>query len=314
MLIPFISRMSLAEQRLWIDAIQQHFIDNTVTVCAFEQLTPKQQQQCRLAIVANPDPQQLTALPNLIWVHSVWAGVERLLSELPRTTFSIVRLIDPELTRTMTEAVLAWTLYLHRDMPAYLYQQSQQLWQQRPYVSATERTVGILGLGELGLASALCLKQHGFQVKGWSRTLKQIPELSTYHGEQGLTQLLLQTDIVVNLLPLTPETQNLLNQYRFASFKPHAALINFGRGGIIDDQALLQTLDTGQLSHAVLDVFDQEPLPADHSFWTHKSITVLPHISAPTSPVSASKIVAANINTYLQSGQLPPPVDRRRGY
>ncbi|MBU3068808.1 glyoxylate/hydroxypyruvate reductase A [Aestuariicella sp. G3-2] len=312
MIIPFISRLSDHEQQQWIDTIDP-LLENA-SVCRLDQLTPKQQQQCQLAIVANPDPQQLAALTNLIWVHSVWAGVERMLAELPDTSFRIVRLIDPVLTQTMVEAVLAWTLYLHRDMPAYRHQQNQRLWQQRPYTPATERCIGILGLGQLGLASAQSLQQLGFPVSGWSRTPRDNSGLPGFHGQDGLLELLAQSDIVVNLLPLTPETRHLMDQQRLSACKRGAALINFGRGGTVDDEALLQALDSGQLCHAVLDVFDQEPLPRDHPFWTHPHITLLPHISAPTTVASASRIVADNINRYQQTGELPPTVDRQKGY
>ncbi|GAB3093769.1 glyoxylate/hydroxypyruvate reductase A [Aestuariicella hydrocarbonica] len=312
MIIPFVSRIPPHEQQVWINALAPQLED--ATVCPIEQLTPEQQQECRLAIVANPDPHQLAALPNLVWVHSVWAGVERMLAELPQATFHIVRLIDPVLTQTMVEAVLAWTLYLHRDMPAYRLQQTQKHWHQRPYRSASEKQIGLLGLGQLGLASARCLQQQGFAVAGWSRSMKTVPDLISFHGEEGLQQLLSQSDIIINLLPLTPATEQLLNRERFAACNPGAALINFGRGGTINDAALLHALDSDQLSHAVLDVFDAEPLAADHPFWTHPQITVLPHISAPTTPSSASHIVATNINHYVQTGELPPIVDRTKGY
>lgn len=312
MIIPFISRLPDQEQQQWIEAIDP-LLENA-NVCSVDQLTQKQQQECQLAIVANPDPQQLATLPNLVWVHSVWAGVERMLAELPDTSFRIVRLIDPILTQTMVEAVLAWTLYLHRDMPAYREQQDRQLWQQLPYTPAEQRRIGILGLGELGLASAQSLQQLGFPVSGWSRTPKDISGMTSFYGHDGLLELLSQSDIVLNLLPLTPETQSLMDQQRLTACKLGAALINFGRGGTVDDAALLQALDSGQLSHAVLDVFDQEPLASDHPFWTHPHITVLPHISAPTTAASASRIVADNINRYQRSGELPPTVDRQKGY
>lgn len=312
----------MSEQLHWQQTIQQAF-DQTDIKCViklFDQLSSKEKSQCDVAIVANPDVDELAQLENLIWVHSVWAGVDGMLAALAnkeksaKADYEIVRLIDPSLADTMSEAVLAWSLYLHREMPRYQQLQQQKIWQQQAYKTAQERTVGILGLGRLGQRSAERLLSNGFNVIGWSRRQKTISGVQTFAGEEGLTSLLEQSDIVVNLLPLTPETEGLLNKKRFDFFKAQAALINFGRGGTQVDADLLAALDQGLLSHAVLDVFSQEPLPEEHSYWSHEKVTVLPHISAPTSAFSASQIVVENIKQYLLTGVLPQTVDRKKGY
>ncbi|WP_369922464.1 2-hydroxyacid dehydrogenase [Marinomonas polaris] len=311
-MIPFVSRADLAEQKNWIKHLSSA-MPNEVIV-PFADLTAEQKQLCEIAIVANPDPKDLLSLPLLKWVHSVWAGVERMINELSSPSFSIVRLVDSNLAETMSEAVLAWTLFLHRDMPRYAKQQTLQSWVQQPMVRAQDRRIGVLGLGELGRVSAQRLVANGFSVAGWSRNPKQVEGVECFHGEEGLIPLLNQSDILVCLLPLTMETKGLLNHQNLSCLPVGASMINFARGPIIDDEALLAKLDQGDLSHAVLDVFMQEPLPINHSFWLHDSITVLPHISAPTHPVSASEIVATNIKQYRLTGNIPPAVDLLRGY
>lgn len=311
-MIPFVSRIDPLEQDAWIKTLSVAMPDEVIL--PFADLTAAQRQLCDVAIVANPDPQDLLALPALKWVHSMWAGVERMMNELSSPSFSIVRLIDPDLAKTMSEAVLAWTLFLHRDMPAYAKQQAKQLWLQQPMVRAQDRRIGVLGLGELGKVSAQRLAQNGFSVSGWSRNAKQIDGITCFHGDDGLTALLGQSDILVCLLPLTMETKGLLNQQTLSRLPEGAKLINFARGPIIDDDALLVMLDENHIYHAVLDVFMQEPLPVNHPYWQNASVTVLPHISAPTHPVSASDIVASNIKNFRLTGDIPPAVDPVRGY
>src|SRR5215210_7573080 len=156
-------------------------------------------------------------------------------------------MVDPEMARTMSEAVLAWTLYLQRDMPAYARQQREKAWRQLPYRKPSDMTVGLLGLGALGIASARRLTETGFRVVGWSRSPKKFPDVESFSGEDGLAALLSISDVVVCLIPLTSETRGLLNARRFAAVKPGAALINFARGPIVVAPDLLTALDPGRL-------------------------------------------------------------------
>ena len=266
------------------------------------------------AIVANPDPADIAALPGLKWIHSLWAGVERLVLELGDKAPPIVRLKDPELSRVMAEAVLAWTYYLQRDMPAYRENQKKALWQELDYRHPGEMTVGLLGLGALGTAAAVRLIHAGFNVAGWSRSAKVIEGVETLTGDAGLQALLEKSDILVCLVPLTDATRGLLDAGSLAAMKQGAALINFARGAVIVADDLIAALDSGRLSHAVLDVFEQEPLPAASAFWQHPKVTVLPHISAPTSRESSARIVAGNVRTWRETGGLPETVDMARGY
>jgi glyoxylate/hydroxypyruvate reductase len=283
-------------------------------IIAFTQLTETQRTEARVAIVANPDPAELNQLPSLAWVQSLWAGVERMLKELHDPDIGIVRLEDPQLAASMAEAVLAWTLYLHRDMPAYAAQQRERVWRPLPFHLPGERRIALLGLGHLGKCAAQTLLAAGFRVMGWSRTPKTIPGVKTFAGEIGLNEMLPMADIVVCLLPLTDQTRGLLSAKTFALMKPNAALINFGRGAIVNTADLLNALDRCAISHAVLDVFEVEPLPVESVLWSHAKITVLPHISAPTHRGSASLVAAENIARYRAEGIVPPAVDRKAGY
>lgn len=311
-MIPFVSRIDQHELAEWLEAFPIFLPDEEVV--PFSALSDGQKLACDVAIVANPDPQELMQLPNLKWVQSVWAGVERMVNETPTPTFDIVRLVDPNLTETMSEAVLAWTLYLHREMPAYARQQQQIHWHQRPMVRAKDRHIGILGLGELGRVSAERLVANGFSVSGWSRSAKEIAGVQCFSGEEGLDALLQQSNILVCLLPLTSQTKGILKLDSLLRLPKGATLINFARGAIIEDDALLQALEEGHIQHAVLDVFTQEPLPSSHPYWTHPNVTVLPHISAPSDIKSGCQIVADNIFRYRKTGKKPEVVDLKRGY
>jgi glyoxylate/hydroxypyruvate reductase len=311
-LIALVTRLSPEAEESWLATLRQAM--PAETILSIRQMSEYERQRAEIAIVANPDPADLRRLPQLAWVHSLWAGVERLVLELKDFTRPIVRLIDPKLSETMAEAVLAWTLYLSRDMPAYAAQQRQRRWEQLPHRAACDTRVGILGLGALGSAAALTLKQVGFQVSGWSRQAKEIDGITTHAGEEGLKTLLTQSDILVCLLPLTTETTGLLDAEKLALLPPQAGVINFARGRIIATADLVAALDAGHIKHAVLDVFEVEPLDLSSPLWSHPCVTVLPHISAPTNPGTAAAIVAGNIATYRKTGALPAAIDFARGY
>lgn len=310
--IPFLAAPGYAHTQAWLNALQTAMPEEQIV--AFDALSEAAKASCTVAIVANPNPAQLQQLPRLHWVHSVWAGVERLVSDLASSELKIVRLVDPQLANTMAEAVLAWVLYLHRDIPAYARQQAQKIWQSREYVPARQRTIGILGLGALGEAAAQSLLQAGFSVCGWSKSAKSIEGVACFSGDDGLATMLAQTAILVCLLPLTPHTKGLINAQLLATLPQGASLINFARGAIVNHDDLRAALDRQHISHAVLDVFDIEPLPDAEWQWQHPQVSVLPHCSAPTDRKTASAIVAENIRRYRQSGELPATVDIGRGY
>lgn len=311
-MIAFCGQISQTELEQWLSALNQILDD--VDIVTFEHLSNEQKKQVRVAIVANPDPLQLDQLTNLQWVQSLWSGVEKLVSQLTNKQVRIVRMIDPKLSSNMAEAVLTFTLFLYRNVPTYLNQQNKKQWIEHELIDIKDRNIGILGLGELGKASAKKLVANGFKVSGWSKSHKQIAGIECFDGENGLVKILKKSHILICLLPLTHQTENLLNKNTLELLPNNASLINFSRGPIVNEQDLLALLENKHLNHAVLDVFNIEPLPVDHPFWRSSQVTVLPHISAPTNVKSASKIVAKNIKKFMQSGRVPKSIDHQKGY
>lgn len=310
--IPFVSGCDIDSTNLWLEFLQKEITEYEIVL--FKDLTEEQKLSSEVAIVANPNPSDIAQLKNLKWIQSLWAGVEKLLQELPDISFKIVRMTDPLLAQTMAESVLAWTLYLHKNMPLYAKQQKQKVWKQHIELLPEEKDILVLGLGKLGLESVKKLKENGFSVSGWARSEKVIEGVTTYHGDEGLIDALKTADIVVCLLPLTNETKNLLNKDKLDLLHLNSSLINFARGAIVDYDYLLDKLEKKELSHAVLDVFDIEPLPLSSSLWDNENITILPHISAPTNMKTASKIASKNICEYYENNIIPTYVDIKKGY
>ena len=269
----------------------------------------------RIALVAKPPRGVLASFPNLELICSLWAGVDGLLADpaVPRHV-PLTRLIDPQLTASMIESVLLHVLSAHRLAPRYRAQQLRTEWRQHVQPRAFERTVGILGFGELGRACGEALLPLGFQVMGWSRSPRSHPSIECVYGDHGLSRILSQSNIAVCLLPNTEETCGLLDARRLACLPRGATLINVGRGSVIDDDALLASLDSGHLDAAILDVFAIEPLPADHRYWHHERVCVYPHVAAETDPHSASRIVADTVRRFRAGETLPERVDFVRGY
>ena len=268
-----------------------------------------------IALVAKPPRGALATLPNLKLVCSLWAGVDGLLAD---PTFSrhvpLTRLIDPQLTTSMVESVVMHVLNAHRLAPRYRSQAMRGEWRQHEQPTAGERTVSILGFGELGCACGEALLPFGFRVCAWSRSARTHPAIECLHGDEGLATMLPQTDIVVLLLPGTAATRKLLDATRIAALPRGATIINVGRGTTIDDDALLRALDDGHVDAAILDVFATEPLPASHRYWTHDRVWVYPHVAAETDPRSASRVVADTVRRWRQGRPLPELVDIDRGY
>jgi len=244
-------------------------------------------------------------------VLNLWAGVERIVGNATLTQ-PLCRMVDPGLTEGMVEWVVGHALRHHLGMDRHIVN-PDHLWDATCPPLARSRPVAMLGLGALGLACARALQAMNFPVTGWSRTAKEIPGLPCLSGEDGLREALSTAQIVVTLLPKTPETENLLNATRLSWLPKGAVILNPGRGPLIDDAALLAALD-GPLGHATLDVFRTEPLPKDHPFWSHPKVTVTPHIAADTRAETAVEVLAANIARARDGAELLHLVDRQRGY
>lgn len=245
-------------------------------------------------------------------VLGLWAGVERVTGNATLTQ-PLARMVDDGLTQGMVEWVCGHVLRHHLGMDAHLHGQDGT-WRKGAPPLAQDRRVGILGLGVLGAACAQALSRLGFDMAGWSRSPRELEGIVTFHGEEGLSALLKRTDILVLLLPLTDATRDLIDARRLALLPAGAVLINPGRGGLVDDAALLAALDDGALSHATLDVFRIEPLPPADPYWSHPKVTVTPHIASETRPSSAARVIAKNIRRDRDGLPLMHLVDRSAGY
>jgi len=267
------------------------------------------------ALVWRPEPGFLASLPNLKLILSLGAGVDHLLGD-PRLPLHlpILRLVDPHMTDAMSEYVVLQVLRLHRRDLDYRNQQGAGVWRELDQQNAGQRRVGILGLGELGQDAAKKLKALGFDVAGWSRSEKAVEGVRSYAGAAGLAPLLGRSEIIVCLLPLTAETEGILNKRTLALLPKGAALVNAARGAHLVEEDLLAALASGQISAAVLDVFREEPLPVDHPFWHHPRVVVTPHIAAFTNPATASPIILDNIRRFEEGRPLLNRVDPARGY
>ncbi len=259
----------------------------------------------------NSDLQDFSPFVRTRLVQSLWAGVERIVGNATLTQ-PLARMVDPGLAEGMVDYVSGHVLRAHLGIDSYA---QDGVWRnaQVPPLSR-ERRVTVLGLGELGAACARALAGHGFAVTGWSRRPATITGVRCLSGPDGLTEALRGAEIVVTLLPLTPQTDSLMNADRLGLLAPGAHLINPGRGALIDDAALIAALDRGMLGGATLDVFRTEPLPPDHPFWAHPKVLVTPHIAAETRPATAAQVVADNV-ARVMAGQEPRfLVDRTAGY
>ena len=262
----------------------------------------------------------LANLPNLSAIFSLGAGVDFLFNDDRLPDVPIYRVVDSDLTNRMSEYVIMHCLMLLRQTRRYDAQQKEKLWDDdRFQPAANDVRVGIMGMGELGQDAARKLRMMGFQVAGWSRTPKQIDGVTTYSGDTGLQEFLSCTDILVVLLPLTPQTRGIIDERLIRGLAQNGrlgkpALINAGRGGLQKEADILKTLNEGVLGHAVLDVFETEPLPRDSLLWTHPLVTVTPHNAAMSDPDAIGALVARQI-AKMEAGQEPDyRVDRTRAY
>jgi len=268
------------------------------------------------AIVANPAPGSLGGLPGLRLIQSVWAGVDRLLQDpgLPPGV-PLARMVDPAMNEGMVHTALWAQLSLQRGFFGLQAQQREARWQapQQP-LRAAEWQVLVLGLGELGGRVAQGLAGLGYAVSGWSRRPTELAGVRCLQGEAELARALAEADSVLNLLPLTEATRGFFDAARLAAMKPGASLVNLARGAQLVEDDLLAALDSGHIGHAVLDVFQVEPLPPGHRFWAHPRVTVLPHCAAQTDPRSAVPVVAANLRALRAGQPLRHLVERGQGY
>ena len=268
-----------------------------------------------VALVANPWPGALRGLPGLRLIQSLWAGVDRLLADATvPAQVPLARMVDPAMNQAMAETALWAVLSLHRGYYAYAAHQRERRWRQQEQRRAQDITVAVLGLGQMGRTVAERLAHNGYRVLGWSARQARVEGVHTSAGDAALPPVLAAAHIVVNLLPLTAATRGLFNAATLARMPSGASVVNLARGAHVVDADLLAALGSGHLHHAVLDVFNTEPLPVPHAFWAHPQITVLPHVAALTDVRSAAQVVARNVQALRGDQPLDHLVDRARGY
>lgn len=269
------------------------------------------------AIVANPPPGSLAGLPRLRLIQSLWAGVDRLLADptLPEGV-PLARMVDPAMNAAMAETALWAVLSLHRGFFDYARWQAAGRWQPGPQCRADEVSVLVLGFGQMGRAAAQRIAGLGYRVTAWCRRATDAvePGVQIVHGAAALPAAAAAARIAINLLPLTPTTRGVLDATLFGWLPRGAGVVNLGRGAHLVEADLLAALASGQVGHAVLDVFNEEPLPAAHPFWSHPGVTVLPHVAAQTDPRSAAAVAVANIDALAAGEALAHRVERASGY
>ncbi|MSO92396.1 MAG: glyoxylate/hydroxypyruvate reductase A [Rhodospirillales bacterium] len=297
---------------LWRNAFLEHMPKSDFRVFPDQVGNP---DDIEYALVWKPKPGDMAKFKNLKAMFALGAGVDAMIHDptLP-THIPLVRLVDPAMTRGMSEWVIYWVLHFHRDLNVYGEQRRRNVWLRHPAWLTPDRRVGIIGMGELGQDAARKLKALEFDVAGWSRTPKTIRGIECFSGKDGLAPFLKRTHILVALLPLTKETENIVNARMLAQLPEGAFFLNAARGPHVVDQDLIDALDSGHLAGAALDAFRVEPLPADHPFWRHPKIEITPHSSGPTFYQSASREIALNVKRMMRGKPPLNIVDRARGY
>lgn len=272
-------------------------------------------EDIEIALAWKPPLGALYKFPNLKLVISLGAGINHILrdSNLPQN-ISIVRLISPAQTLQMAEYVNLAVLFFQRRLLDYQQLQKTQLWEYLPISNAKSFTVGIMGLGAFGSTVAKRLKDTGFSVRGWSRNSKAIEGINCFYGQEQFKLFLSECRVLVCLLPITPETENILNTDTFSALPQGAYLVNVARGKHLVEADLLSALDSGEIAGAFIDVFSIEPLPKDHPFWFHPKIIVTPHISAAGIPSEFAVQIVNTINNFQNDQPLENLVDLSRGY
>jgi glyoxylate/hydroxypyruvate reductase len=271
------------------------------------------------AAVWKPVPGELAGFPGLKVIFNLGAGVDALMADKTLPNVPLVRVSVDDLTDRMAEYVVLHVLMHHRQELYLRDSQRVKRWAPKYQWPANAICVGIMGLGVLGANAADVLRRIGFKVVGWSRSRKRIDGIECFAGAEQLDSFLGRTDILVCLLPLTPDTRHILNRELFAKLNRNSplgapVLINAGRGGLQNEADIIACLDDGALGAASLDVYTQEPLPPDSPFWTHPKVVLTPHNAADTDPDEISKYVARQIAHFEAGGTLENVVNRTRGY
>lgn len=299
----------------WIDGLQQRLPDARI-----RQWTPGDEAPADFALVRQPPVDMLQGRKGLRAVFALGAGVDDILGQLRQhpemlaKEVPLFRLEDTGMGRQMQEYAVYHVLGWFRRFTEYQQQKAQSLWKHLPNYSRKNFSIGILGAGVLGQSVAESLKIWGFPVRCWSRSPKDLPGVTSFHGAEQLVEFLAGSQVLINLLPNTPQTEGILNRSLLSQLKPQAFLLNLARGAHLVEDDLLAAIEAGEVKAAALDVFVREPLDTSHPFWTHPDIAITPHNAAVTLPDEAMDSIAKSIAT-LDAGEMPGGlVDVTRGY
>ena len=268
------------------------------------------------ALVWNPERGDLHRYPNLKAIFGLGAGVDDLMNpavDLPAHV-PLARLVEPSLAQQMSEYVVYAVLHFHRGMPEFAELRRQKRWESVVIPDTPERRVGVMGIGVIGGVAASRVRALGFDVLGWSRTPKDLEGIRCFHGFDGLTPFLNQTDILVCVLPMTESTAGIINARNLAALPEGAYVVNIARGGHVVDEDLLAALDSGHIAGAALDCFHQEPLPDDHPYWNHPKVLLTPHAAAEGVVSSMAAQIVENMQRARDGRPLLGLVDRKAGY
>ncbi|MGO1767354.1 hypothetical protein CAP48_07785 [Advenella sp. S44] len=306
------SENSAATQK-WLNVIRQHFPDLDAHV--FDPQAPNAHAEVRAAIVWKPPAALFSRYRALDLVFNMGAGVDAILRQpdIPQTA-RIIRLEDAGLANPMTEYVVHYLSRITRNFGVYEQHKKNRLWQGAEQTPVQNCTVGVMGLGVIGARIAQALSALDYPVQGWSRSPKALPGIKSFHGQAQFASFLASSQFLINVLPLTDQTRDILNRDSLGQLPEGAVLMNIGRGEHLVESDLISMLDKGHLSQAILDVARQEPLPADHPFWTHPAITLTPHISGPTNHYLAIKQIRDKLHDALQGKPVSGEVTPDSGY
>jgi glyoxylate/hydroxypyruvate reductase A len=267
------------------------------------------------AIVWKAPEGELRKLPNLKLIINLGAGVDSIVQDksLPEG-IPIVRIADPDMSRMMAQFVLAAVLRHYREFVSFARAQKERRWHYIHPREAPTCSVGVMGLGNLGATAAGELVRQGFRVSGWARTPKSLEGVEAFHGKAGFAPFLAKCEILVVMLPLTPQTEGILDAKALSLLPRGAKIVNVGRGRLVDEEALIAALRSGQIAEATLDVFRVEPLPADSPLWDFDQVLVTPHLASVAIPRTAARQVAENLRRVSAGEPLINVVDPKRGY
>ncbi|AXI62578.1 glyoxylate/hydroxypyruvate reductase A [Pseudomonas kribbensis] len=303
----------MSRDRLLLKQLQEAFARRAPQLSAVLADDPRA-ANAQIAACWFPLPDSLAALPNLQVIHSVAAGIDHLEHDPSCPDLPVCRVVDPGHRQGMTEYVRWAVIHYHRGFDQVLEQQRQQHWERPLQRPAHEFRIGVMGLGSLGSAIAQDLATAGYDVRGWARSSKDLPGVQTFAGTDAFNPFLDGVELLINLLPLTHETRGILNRQTFERLANGAALVNVGRGGHLNIEDLQQALARGKLRGALLDVFEQEPLPANHPLWKTPGVNITPHMASAASHDCIAEQIAENFRRLNAGEPLLNSADRLLGY